>query len=241
VANPLARITALEKDIAQAERDRRLEARWKRELQAALADQRHVNHAAPVPRDGIDYAFGHPAPVALRRAHVTFVVRYTGSGSGKDLGRLEAEDLSSGGLDLVVVHETTAARMLAGYDAGALDAKRALRAAHAAGMPEGRPVYYACDLEAAGADEQAKVAEYVRGAVHATSWAQVGVYGGLGTIEHCHALNRCRYYWQTLAWSHGVWSPHAQLRQVAVNKRVAGVDVDLDRAVVADFGQWRAR
>jgi len=235
------RIKALEHDLAQAARDRRLEHRWHQELTEAQRQQaKHADHSKPVPRGGVDYAYGRPNAGQLRRAGVTFVGRYIDSGSGKDLTRGEAEDLSTAGLDLFLFRETTAGRMLAGYDAGALDAKSAQRAAHTAGMPAGRPIYYVCDREATGAAAGA-VCEYLRGAVHATSWPEVGLYGGLAVVELAHALNRCRYLCQTLAWSGTptVWSPHAQLRQLAVERTVAGVRVDIEQARAPDFGQWR--
>lgn len=219
--------------------DARRDAVWRRELHQALAESQHVDHAQPVPRDGVDYAFGPADGNRLRRAGVTFVVRYIDSGSGKDLTHAEARQLSSAGLDLAVCRETTAERLLAGYQGGREDAPAALAAAHAAGMPKGRPVYYVADFDAQGAQLEA-IAEYLRGAVHATSWHEVGLYGGRRAIAHAAGLNRCRYYWQTLAWSGGVWVPHAQLRQIQIERLVAGVRVDLDRAVAADFGQWRA-
>ncbi len=228
------RIAKLEADIAQAERDRKLEGRWKRELAAAIEQAKHVQHFRPVPREGVDYAFGRIAPRALVQAGATFVVRYINSGNGKDLTRSEAEDLSHGGLDIALVMETTADFMAS--SSGASAARSAQHAAQAAGMPAGRPVYFAHDQEAV----DARALRFLRDAIDATGVGQVGAYGGLAFIEQAHRYG-VRYLWQTLAWSGTptVWSPHAQLRQTVVDRSIQGVGVDIDRAVAADFGQWQ--
>lgn len=225
------RIKALEHDLAQLKRDRQLEHRWRHELQLAIEQAKHVQHFRPVPREGVDYAWGHIAPRALVQAGATFVVRYINSGNGKDLGRVEAEDLSHAGIDVAVVMETSANFMAS--SSGARAARQAIAAAEAIGMPKGRPVYFAHDQEAV----DAKALRFLREAIDATGVGQVGAYGGLAFIEAAHRAG-VRYLWQTLAWS-SRWSPHAQLRQTIVDRAIAGVSVDIDRAVAADFGQWR--
>ena len=230
--NIFQRIALLEKDIAQAERDRKLEGTWKRELKEAVEQAKHVQHFRPVPRDGVDYAYGHANPAALARAHATFAVRYINSGSGKDLTRMEAEDLSHGGIDLAVVMETTAGFM--NNSKGGSTSRQALAVAHEVGMPKGRPVYFAHDEEG----NIAPAVRFLRAAIDANGVGQIGAYGGIDFIEAAHHAG-VRYLWQTLAWSRGRWSPHAQLRQIINGRKVAGIDVDIDRAVAADFGQWR--
>lgn len=239
----LSRIRKLEQDIAgrveQEKKDRALIRQWQRELAEAKAANAHVDHSRPVPRWGVDYAFGHPHPAALHAAGVTFAVRYLGGEAAKDLTRVEAENLSHAGIDLALVWEGSGTRALAGYDAGAQDARRAAAQAKAIGQPNGRPIYFACDFDAAGEGKVSPVLEYLRGAVHAIGWHRVGLYAGIGPIEAAYNEHRCKFLWQTLAWSHGQWSPHAQLQQRVNGRRVDGVDVDLDKAVAADFGQFR--
>lgn len=237
-------IDVLKRDIAGRKgrtdpASKRLEKRWHRELAQAQAAAGHVDHTRPIPRDGIDWAWGHAIPAQLRHAGVTFAVRYLGGSASKDLTRNEAENLSHAGIDIAVVYESTADRALGGYGAGAADARRAAAQAKAIGQPHQRPIYFAVDFDAAGAGQLAPVLEYLRGAVHAIGWERVGVYGGLGVIDAAYHEHRCKFLWQTLAWSAGRWSPHAQLRQFSVSRRVAGLDCDLDRAVAHDFGQWR--
>lgn len=237
------RIQAIETELRhRAEKEkgnREAEARLRHELHAALDSAKHVDHSRPVPRWGIDYAWGRPHPAALHAAGVTFAVRYLGGSQSKDLTRVEAENLSHAGIDVVVVWEAAGDAALGGYDAGARDAHRAEAQAKACGMPGGRPIYFAVDFDAAGMGKVEPVLEYLRGAVHAIGWQRVGVYAGLGVIEAAQRQRRCKYLWQTLAWSGGAWSPHAQLQQRVNGRRIDGVDVDLDRAVAADFGQWK--
>lgn len=210
------------------------------ELAELKRQARHVDHAHPLPRGGVDYAWDHPLPAQLRAAGATFACRYVTGGPGKGLSTLEAENLSGAGIDVVAIFEQAAGRAGEGYAAGAADARTAAAALgrisrHAAE----RPIYFACDFDAGGEGRTDHVMEYLRGAVHAIGWHRVGLYAGLEPITVAHSLNRCRYLWQTFAWSGGKWSPHAQLRQVQNDRRIAGHDIDIDLAVAADFGQWR--
>jgi hypothetical protein len=45
------------------------------------------------------------------------------------------------------------------------------------------------------------------------------------------------WYWQTDAWSGGVWDVHAHLRQEG-SITINGVDCDRNTAMTADYGQW---
>ncbi|MDN3568420.1 hypothetical protein QWZ14_28910, partial [Paeniroseomonas aquatica] len=49
-----------------------------------------------------------------------------------------------------------------------------------------------------------------------------------------------KWLWQTYAWAGGRWHPGAQLQQYKNGVRVAGADVDLNRATTSNFGQWAA-
>lgn len=227
----LERIRALRKDVAQAERDKRLENRWKRELAEALKDSQHVNHAQPTVRDGVDCLAPLPANAA-RRIGATFIGRYLSA-----VSETELEDYAHAGIDTIGIFETGARRALDGEQAGAQDARyveRRLQDLRAGG----RPCYFTCDTEVTGSQLGA-VRAYVRGATDVLGWHRVGMYGSYALVEHLHAMNACRYLWQTLAWSGGQWSPHAQVRQLAIEKNVMGAHVDIDRAYTPDFGQWR--
>src|SRR4051812_39940008 len=113
---------------------------------------------------GVDYAWGRPGTAALGRAGVKFVCRYLSHDTtGKNLTPSEARQLTSAGIWIVVVWESTAERALGGHAAGGADAKEARRQADAAGMPAGRPIYFAVDFDATSG-QQAAINSYLDGA-----------------------------------------------------------------------------
>lgn len=226
------RIAALEADIQQARRDHTLEPRWRRELVAARAQAVHVNHTIPLPRAGVDYSFARYTGEQLRERGATFAGRYL-TGEGKALGHTEALSLSRAGIDLVALYELGSEAMAGGTPAGEHDGRQALAAAHAIGMPQRRPIYFACDFDATGEQLHAAL-DYMRAAKGALNGRyDAGGYGGLAFVRTIQGAG-FTYAWQTLAWSGGVWDDRAQLRQTAI-----GAELDTDYAYAADFGQWK--
>lgn len=225
------RIAALEHDIAQARRDGQLEPHWKDELAAAREQLRHVNHALPLPRAGVDYSFARPSPDDLRRQGATFVGRYL-TGQGKALTGGELRELRSAGLQVIVVFEQEADAMLLGAAEGEAHGRQALAAARELAIPPHRPIFFACDFDIQG-DQLPAALAYMRAAKAALDGRYyAGAYGGL-TLVRATIGAGFTYAWQTLAWSGGEWEPRAQLRQTAI-----GAELDRDQAVAADFGQW---
>src|SRR5690242_12258830 len=96
---------------------------------------------------GIDYSAGFPGASALRAAGVKFVARYLSPGNNpKNLTLSEKNACLAAGIPVVVVWETTADRMLAGFGAGQSDATQADAKVKALGMA-GVPIYFACDFD----------------------------------------------------------------------------------------------
>ncbi|GAA0286868.1 hypothetical protein GCM10009527_097970 [Actinomadura nitritigenes] len=189
--------------------------------------------------EGVDYAWGRPGAAALRAAGKRFACRYLSHDTtGKNLNRGEAIELSAGGIALVVVWEHAAARALAGHDAGREDARDADAQARACGMPSDRPIYFAVDFDASPS-QQAAINAYLDGAASVIGRGRVGIYGGYWPVKRALDAGKARWAWQTYAWSGSRWDPRAQLQQYDNGERIAGVDLDLDRAMVADYGQWR--
>jgi hypothetical protein len=188
---------------------------------------------------GIDYSFARPAPAAIRAAGFQFACRYLdpNTTSGKGLGRPEADQLAAAGVWIVANYETTATWMLGGYAAGEAAATQALPLARAAGMPDGRPIYFSADFDA-GPSQMPLISNCLNGAAAVLGRGAVGIYGGLATVQQAMESGAAPWGWQSLAWSGGAWYPGAQLRQVSVNNLVAGQAVDHDEAMTADFGQW---
>lgn len=183
---------------------------------------------------GVDYPWSKPTPAALRAAGVTFALRYLSTDQSKNLTRAEADQLAAQGIWSGVVWETTAGRALAGYTAGAADAKEALKQATACGMPSGRPIYFAVDTDTTWSQVQA----YFQGVRSVLPLQQVGVYGGIRIVQGAADSGLVAWFWQTLAWSGGRWDPRAHIRQVGYIT-VGKVQCDKNLADLIDFGQWQ--
>ncbi|GAA5195759.1 hypothetical protein GCM10023322_63140 [Rugosimonospora acidiphila] len=188
-------------------------------------------------RLGLDYAWEHPGPAAIRSAGYTFVVRYLGGSASKDLTRAEADTLIAAGLDIVCNWEASASAALNGHAQGVADARAALAQATAAGMPPSRPIYFSVDIDT-NTTQYSAIDGYFQGVISVLGLARTGVYGEYDLVAHCVAVHEVTWVWQTYAWSASRWYPGAQLRQVQNGITVGGADVDKDQAMAEDFGQW---
>ena len=187
---------------------------------------------------GVDYAWGRPGVTALEHAGEHFAVRYLShDATGKNLTRAEAEELSKAGIALVCVWETSANEALNGYGAGRADAQAAKAEAHACGMPDGRPIYFAVDFDA-GSGDQAAINAYLDGAASVLGKGATGIYGGYYPVKRAMDGGHCDWGWQTYAWSAGQWYPGAQLQQYSNDHIIGGVGLDFDRSTKPDYGQW---
>jgi hypothetical protein len=193
--------------------------------------------------EGVDFSGSRPTPKQLKDAGKTFVMRYVGSkihDPGRDVKWLsvsEAKTYHEAGIDVGVVYETSAQRADDGSAAGVSDAQSAVTELAYLGLPKDLPVYFAVDWDATVGP---KIKAYFQGINHVIGVDRTGVYGGIDVVDDLFKARLVRYGWQTLAWSAGRWSKNAQLQQYLINKTVASHEVDYDRAMVADFGQWRA-
>jgi hypothetical protein len=193
--------------------------------------------------EGVDCSDTIVSPAALKAAGKHFACRYLSTtGNPKNLHAAEATGLHSAGLEVVSVFETTANRALGDstqspHDAGIEDARSAAAQPHALGAPADVPIYFAVDFDMQALQFNA-VRSYFEGAVSVLGHDRVGGYGGLALMELLSQHSTCKYLWQTLAWSQGQWHKAAQLQQYENGQTVAGLSVDLDRAMAADYGQW---
>lgn len=187
--------------------------------------------------EGVDYAGSRPDPAKLFAAGKRFVVRYGGpGGSWKHLTATEARSLIGAGLAIVANAEGTASG-LRGRAAGADWARSADAHFRSLGMPANRPIYLSADWDVT-ASQWPSVAEALRGAASVIGAARVGIYGGRNAIRWARQDRVAAWYWQTYAWSGGVWVAGNHLEQYRNGVSLAGGDVDLCRAKVADYGQW---
>ena len=198
--------------------------------------------------EGVDYAWSRPDPAQLYAAGKRFASRYVGPGSdGKHLHPDEAQALAAAGLSIVANAEGSAGGALGGWSTGVDHAQSAHTMAVACGMPADRPIYFSVDFEVS-AEQWPVVKAYLDGAASVVGRRRVGVYGGYWTIRMAADGGWAGWFWQTFAWSiwadgDGVsrvhWHPAAHVQQYKNGVSIAGADsLDLDRAVMADFGQW---
>jgi hypothetical protein len=190
--------------------------------------------------EGVDYAWSRPPPAGLAAAGKRFACRYlSNSFTGKNLTPPEAERLTAAGIAIVSNWEWRAGDAKLGYSAGVSYARTALQQALNCGMPPSRPIYFSVDWDATSTELRGPVTAYLQGVAAVLGVDRTGVYGGYDTIAWAHENGLARWLWQTYAWSGGQWHPAAQIQQYRNGVTVAGVaDIDLDRATVADYGQW---
>ena len=188
---------------------------------------------------GVDYAWARPSPSGLRGDGYTFAARYLSHDGSKNISASEAGALWSAGVDVVVVWEDGASNVLGGYSQGVADAQVAAQQAAAAGMPSGRPIYFAIDFDEQSS-QQGTVDAYFDGVASVIGRARTGAYAGFYAIGRLFDDGKITWAWQTYAWSGGNWDSRAQLRQVQNDITAAGDSAccDLDQAVAPDFGQW---
>lgn len=193
--------------------------------------------------EGVDFSGTKPSLPALRAAGVRFVVRYVSAGiHSKEITPDEAAFWKAAGMAIVIVYESTAGRALEGGAAGAADARAARADVIACGGPaDGGVVYFAVDVDTTTDQQRATVAAYLTGAASVLGWDQVGVYGEFEVVDYLTKHTPCRWFWQTYAWSRGKLHPAAQLYQYQNGVSLGGVEVDRDRALTDNYGQWFAQ
>ena len=190
------------------------------------------------PIEGVDYAFDRPSIAGLAQVGKRFACRYVGMGSAaKLLTTPEAQELASHGLSIVANVEGQADGMLGGRAAGREWAGRASLHTAQCGMPLDRPIYLSVDFDVR---ETAwpRVADALRGAADILGPGRVGIYGGYDAVAWAARDKVAHWFWQTYAWSEGRWHPLTHIRQYRNGVSLVGGTVDLNHAMVADYGQW---
>lgn len=186
---------------------------------------------------GADYSHARPPLETLRRHNLSFVCRYLlddARNKGKALKLTEAQQLSAGGMDIVANFEYATQPVLTSAQ-GAADARTSLRELEALGAPR-RVVYFSFDYDVPASHFVGCLA-YLRGAESVLGKGNAGAYGHYRLISYL-AGQGIRWLWQTYAWSAGMWSPAATVRQVRNGAFPGEFDGDLNYAMAADIGAW---
>lgn len=195
--------------------------------------QKGVAGAGALP--GIDFGWGGPSGSQAKAGGLGFAASYL-SDSSKDWSYSNLQSYKVAGLGIVFVWESSATRGLDGYAAGEEDARSASAEEAELGFP-GAFTYFGDDFDSTFYSCTA-LCPYFEGADHVDGVDRVGDYGGLHTVETLEAAKDVSQSWQTIAWSGGVWSPYACLRQISINNYFDGQSVDNDRAVCSNYGQY---
>lgn len=186
---------------------------------------------------GCDYSWSRPDARALYESGYRFAVRYLSHDTtGKNVTAAEIANLHGNGLDVVLVWEQGANAAIGGYSQGRNDATSALSMAVNLGAPAGTVIYFAVDFDAMASD-MGHISEYLRGCASILGYANVGVYGSYAVVEAMAHASACTWFWQTYAWSRGLWSPHAHIHQIANDVPFDGAVIDVDVAFRFPYGQ----
>lgn len=189
--------------------------------------------------EGVDYAFPpRPDLNVLKTAGKSFLCRYGGPGTiDKQLDPAEALRATTLGFKLVANAEGSASGLLGGFDVGVSWARSAEARFKLCGMPTGRPIYLSVDFDVVSS-QWPNVAAALRGAASVIGTDRVGIYGGLRAVTWARRDGVARWFWQTYAWSGGTWAPGNHIEQYRNGVNIAGANLDLDRAISGDYGQW---
>ena len=185
---------------------------------------------------GCDWGWGFPDPAALEAQGIRFAGRYvTRDRTGKALTLAQAVALSAHGVRVVNIFEDAAGRALTGTINGVADAQFASKFLRQVKCPPGQDIYVAVDVDTGGKPE--RVAPYFEGWQRYFPKSRIRAYGSHEVVEWA-AANGYGPGMQTTAWSHGLWSDRIAIRQTGEQSKIGSVPIDLDDAVMADYGGW---
>lgn len=193
-------------------------------------------------RFGIDQAWQRLSPAEMKAAGKTFAVVYVSEDkTGKNATPQEVAAYHAAGIDVCVVYEYFTTAIHGGAAKGHHDAAIAIAGARALGLPAGCSIGFAVDENTVGFPTLIDpYAAAFTSDVHKAGW-RTTVYGGYATVKRCAEIpGLADLLWQTYAWSAGQWYPGVAIRQVQNGVQINGKDIDLDTAMVDDFGQWKA-
>jgi hypothetical protein len=179
--------------------------------------------------NGLDYSAAAIPGATIKAAGFDFVIRYVEDPAqwlgSKHIRPREYADLVQAGVKVWLVFEVGTGDMLAGHDAGAANARRALAGARWIGYPDDAPIFMACDMHLTAAQLPACLA-YIDGAASVLGKARTGVYGFPELIAA--AQDRAAWFWQC-GHDPGPHGPAHLWQDNTTTTRVGGVACDINR------------
>lgn len=186
--------------------------------------------------EGVDYSYAHPVLSELVKAGKTFVCRYlTGPQGTKGLTLTELDALAAAGLKTVLIFENEGDRAKGGFQAGVEDGAESNRLMTQLGIPTWVPRYFAVDFDIRAGYSGAML-DYFQGIAQEVPIEYIGAYGGYAAISLLRTKGACSKFWQTYAWSDGIWDTGNHIEQYENGIRTYGGVVDLDRAIRQTYG-----
>lgn len=190
-------------------------------------------------KQGVDYAWSTPDPVAMRNMGIEFACRYVGAGTpDKHLTREEALKLNAAGIDLIALCEGFPNDALNGMRMGVDHASWSILNLHDIGAPSGTIIYFSVDFDCTSA-QWPHVRDYLDGAASVIGFSKVGVYGSDDVMRWARNAGCASHFFRTYAWASQVPFIYADLEQHQNGVLVPGGEVDLCRSNLDYFGQFR--
>jgi Domain of unknown function (DUF1906) len=187
---------------------------------------------------GVDYSTDPPSIAGLVEVGKSFAGRYVGAGYGtKLLQTPEAQEISDAGLNIVSLVEGAEQDALQGFTKGQEHAHLAKAWHLDRGWPWPVVCYFSVDFNPTASQWQT-VKAYLQGAASVIGLQWTGVYGGLNTVKWARADDVARWFFQTYAWSNGIWAEGVHVEQYRNTVSLVGGTVDLDRAATVNYGGW---
>jgi hypothetical protein len=194
--------------------------------------------------EGIDYSRTLNADwESLAQAIVADGKRFTGrypvndkAPGGRGITGPEYRALMDAGVDVFLYWQEGTDWMKEGFSAGVRGAYNAASNIIACGIPEGIPVYFACDFDAYP-HEQGLIDDCLHGAASIIGAERVGLYAGIGPLTRAKQNGSAHWFCQTSAWSGGRLMPGLHLYQYDYNYFINGTNCDLVRAYDLSYGQ----
>jgi hypothetical protein len=198
----------------------------------------------------LDYSAGVLNAADIKAAGALGSIRYVSDRRpgaawmlGKPLQLSEARDLYAAGLKIVSNYQfgkQDTADWLGGQAAGIKHAKRGWEIHTAAGGPATAPIYVSIDDNPTYEQYRERIVPYLRAWESVIDPHLVGIYANSRTIEWALQDGVGRWFWQHNWGSpRGYVHPEAHLHQFEIDARtVAGVGVDLNNILKADYGHW---
>lgn len=188
---------------------------------------------------GVDMAWQRLTAAEAKQAGMEFVIGYVSEdNTGKNITTPEITAYRAAGIGVLLVYEYSTSAYTGGASRGARDASIAVAQARQLGYPTGCVIAFAID------EDVSRNPSVIKGycdsfdIVLANNGYGSMVYGGIDTVKYCLDNRLVNYGWQTYAWSQGKWDNRAIIRQVSNGVIIAGKNVDLDIALVDNYGAW---